>query len=326
MRVAVVGIGAVGGRTVRQLLSVAGVAEILLIDPRPDLNESAKMFGEAARIVTDWAKERPNVVVLADDCGGHAAVAEQALRLGAHVVSVSDAPVDVDGLLRLHEQALRADRSVIVGAGFAPGLTDVLAVHAAASLDRVDEIHVAKLGTGGPACARQHHRALQGWSDDLRDGSWSRSKAGAGRELCWFPDPIGAADCYRAALPDAPLLHRVFPLAQRISARMAATRRDRLTSPLPMLRKPHAEAGPGAVRVELRGRKDSMSEVVILGAMDRPSVAAGAVAALAVGACVSGSVMRSGAGGLGEMVPPLDFLTELARRGVKAARFEGSGP
>ena len=28
---------------------------------------------------------------------------------------------------------------------------------------------------------------------------------GSGRELCWFPDPIGAVDCYRPALPD-PLL------------------------------------------------------------------------------------------------------------------------
>ena len=26
---------------------------------------------------------------------------------------------------------------------------------------------------------------------------------GTGRELCWFPDPIGGRDCYRAALADA---------------------------------------------------------------------------------------------------------------------------
>ena len=47
------------------------------------------------------------------------------------------------------------------GAGFAPGLTCVLAAHGAARFDQVDEIHVAKSGTGGPACARQHHRAAR---------------------------------------------------------------------------------------------------------------------------------------------------------------------
>ena len=324
VRVAVIGVGAVGGRAVRQLLSVSGVSEVLLVDPRDDLAQSAKMFGESTRIVSDWVNERPDVVLLAHASGDHGVVAERALALGAHVVSVSDAPRDVEGLLALQGLAEEKGRSVIVGAGFGPGLTDVLAAHGSELFDRVDEVHLAKIGTGGPECARQHHRALQGWGDDYRDGTWTHSKSGSGRELCWFPDPIGAADCYRADLPDARLLHRVFPTAVRLSTRMAATRRDRLTSPLPMLRKPHAEAGPGAVRVELRGRSNNISEVITFGVMDRPSVAAGAVAALAVGACISGSVVRVGTGGMAEMVRPLEFLAELARRGVKAARFEGA--
>ena len=78
----------------------------------------------------------------------------------------------------------------------------MLARHAAADLDEVDEIHVARLGTGGPACARLHHRALGGAALDWRDGGWLQRQGGSGRELCWFPDPVGAADCYRASLPD----------------------------------------------------------------------------------------------------------------------------
>ncbi len=143
----------------------------------------------------------------------------------------------------------------MVGAGFAPGLTCVLAAHGAARLDRVEEIHVAKSGTGGPACARQHHRAIGRGAIDWRDGGWEQRSGGSGRELCWFPDPIGAQDCYRAALPDALVLVPAFPGIRRVTARVSATRRDRLTARLPMLWPTHPEGGPGAVRVELRGTR-----------------------------------------------------------------------
>ena len=116
---------------------------------------------------------------------------------------------------------------------------------------------------------------------DWRDGGWQRRAAGSGRELCWFPDPIGAEDCYRAELPDALLLVPAFPGVERVTARLAATRRDRFSAHLPMLRKPHPEGLVGAVRVEVRGRRAGRSEVLVLGALDRPAVAAGATAALA---------------------------------------------
>ena len=181
------------------------------------------------------------------------------------MVSTSDAIVDVQALLDLDTEARERGVTVVVGGGFAPGLTCVLAAHAAAGFDEVDEVHVAKVGTGGPACARQHHRALGGMALDWRDGGWVHRPSGSGRELCWFPDPVGAEDCYRAALPDALVLVPAFPGVGRVTARLAATRRDRLTARLPMLRPPHPEGGPGAVRVEVRGRRGGSRDVTVLG-------------------------------------------------------------
>jgi hypothetical protein len=181
---------------------------------------------------------------------------------------------------------------------------------------------VAKVGTGGPACARQHHHALGGMAVDWRDGGWVHRPSGSGRELCWFPDPVGAEDCYRAALPDALLLVPAFPGVQRVTARLAATRRDRLTARLPMLRPPHPEGGPGAVRVEVRGRRGGSRDVTVLGSMDRPAVAAGAVAALAALWAVQGRTIRPGAAGLAELVEPTSFLADLRRRGVRSAVFQ----
>jgi hypothetical protein len=187
----------------------------------------------------------------------------------------------------------------------------------------VDEIHIAKSGTGGPACARQHHRALGRGAIDWRDGSWDARPGGSGRELCWFPDPIGPQDCYRAELPDALLVVPAFPGVRRVTSRVSATRRDRLTARLPMLWPTDPEGGPGAVRVEVRGRSDGRGSVLVYGAMDRPAVAAGAVAAVACRFIVEGSLKRFGSAGLAESVDSLAFLSELARRGVRAAVFEG---
>lgn len=325
--VGVVGCGAVGARVARQLLST-GVETVVLRDQLPDrLAAVVKSLGDAA--IADPGRDIDpldvDLVVLAGPGGAHAEQAAAFLRRGVSVVSISDDIDDARGLLDLDHEARERDRVVAIGAGFAPGLTDLLAAHGAARFDRVDEIHVAKMGTGGPACARQHHRALGRMAIDWRDGGWEQRPGGSGRELCWFPDPIGAEDCYRGALPDAVLLVPAFPGVRRVTARVAATRRDRLTARLPMLWPSHPEGGPGAVRVELRGQRDGATDVLVLGVMDRPAVAAAAVAAVVAQVVLTGSTRRVGAGGCAELVEPLPALVELARRGVRAAVFEGQG-
>lgn len=327
MRAAVVGVGAVGARVARQLVSSADIDEGGLVIVDPDQRRVAAVcasLGPAVRAGSDASLDGADVVVLASP-SGHRRLAEEALSGGAHVVSVADDMESVRGLLDLDAEARERGLSVVVGAGFAPGLACVLARHAAAAFDGVDEVHVAKSGTGGPACARHHHRALATWAVDWREGAWVRRPGGSGRELAWFPDPVGGQDCYRAGLPDALLLVPAFGSGvRRVTARVAATRRDRLTARLPMLRPPHPEGVIGAVRVEVRGRRGSGRDVRVLGAVDRPALAAGAVAGLAAEWAVSGGLARRGAGGLAELVDePVGFLAELARRGVRAAVFEG---
>lgn len=326
MRALVLGAGAVGTRVARQLLTTAGTEEVRLRDPDAARLAAVVESLGAPAIADAAALDAPadvDVVLLAGPAGTHAPAARLALGRGLPVVSTSDAVDDVRGLLALDEEARERGLAVVVGAGFAPGLTCVLARHAARDLDAVDEIHVAKAGTGGPACARHHQTALGERAVDWKDGGWITRPGGSGRELCWFPDPIGGQDCYRAALPDALLLAPAFPGVARVTARVAATRRDRLTARLPMLWPTHPEGGPGAVRVEVRGRRGSGREVVVLGAIDRSAVAAGAVAAVAARWSLDGRVARAGAAGLAELVDSVAFLDELRRRGVRAAVFEG---
>lgn len=324
MRVLVCGAGAVGARAARHLVADAETEKVLIDDSDPRRRAAvATSLGSRAEAVETPDPAAVDLVLLASPAPRHLQVARRAVAAGRHVVSVADSLGAVEDLLDLHAEAHERGVVVAVGAGFGPGLSCVLARHAAGDFDVVDEIHVAHHGTGGPACARQHHAALRGVGLDWRDHAWRRRPPGSGRELCFFPDPISGADCYRAALPDALLLVPAFPGVGRVTARLAATRRDRLTAGLPMLRRPHAEGRIGGLRVEVRGRRGQTRDTVVLGAVDRPAVAAGTVAAVTARWVASGKGLTTGAAGLASLVEPLPFLHELARAGVRAAVFEG---
>ncbi len=329
MRIGVVGLGTTGSHLARQL-SQLELSELQLSDPdevrqKRVVTAVRSIAGNGLSVIAaPVAPQRPpDVVCLASPAGTHSELAASMVRAGSDVVSISDDPEEVMDLLALDAEVQRLGRSVVVGAGFAPGLSCVLARLAADELDTVEVISVYKAGTGGPACARQHHRALKRNGHDWVDGEWILRRAGSGRDLAWFPEPFGAHDCYRAALPDPVLLQRQFDQAQRISARVSATRRDRLTSRLPMLRPPHRDGGPGAIRVEVRGRRDGAVETTILGVMDHPAVAAATMATVVASNLMHGDV-PTGVNGLAQWSNPKELIVDLRRRGVRVASFGGA--
>ena len=254
----------------------------------------------------------------------HADLAGEYLAAGTSVVSVSADISDVRDLLDLDAHAKHHGATLIVGAAMSPGLTALLADYLWRQLHVAEEIHVATHGTAGPACAGQHHNALGETAIGWHDGAWIERPGGSGRELNWFPEPIGARDCYRAALPDPLLLHRIFPSVARISARVSGTRRDRLTARLPMLTPPHAAGDLGAVRVEVRGAAaDGTRVTVIAGASGPTGDLAAAVTAACVEACLMGSV-APGVHVVGQAtLDPPSMLRRAVERGVQLQEFTG---
>jgi len=332
LHVAVVGGGIVGARVARDLLvpgsdGVAGARAVTLVTRRRDrADELRAAFGSSVTVVVGDGADLgdAHVVVVAREARQQIDVVRRALSDDRHVVATGDDPHEVSELLRLDTEALERRRTVLAGVGMSPGLTCLLARHGAGLFDRVDEIHVARDGAAGPSCARQRLRALRGSAQEWRDGSWVRRAGFSGRELCWFPDPIGARDCYRADLAEPVLLEDAFEGVQRVSSRVAASPKDRILAPLPVWIGPPVEGAPGAVRVELRGVRDGRRETVIYGVLDRPGVAAAATAAVLALHVASGA-LEPGSHGAAAIADPLPVLRELARRGVRSAVFEGAG-
>ncbi len=305
--VAVVGRGVVGQRITRRLPTVLDGAQVVDYDPRTNRSFPVGV----------------DVMILAHG-GPHAPLARQVVDRGIPVVSISDNLDDVRALLELDGAAQHAGVPLVVGAGMSPGLSGLLARLLATQMVTCDEIHVAIHGTAGPRCARQHHDALRGRAVGMHDGAWTHPPAGSGRELCWFPEPVGPYDCYRAELASPLLLHDVFAQVGRISARVSANRRDRFTAWLPMLSPPHREGGVGAIRVEVRGADADGARITsILGIAElvgsAAAATAGAFAAAIARSSIAPGVIRAGDARL----DTIGLLHDVSRLGVRLQEFTG---
>ena len=161
-RALVFGAGATGARVARLLGADPRVGSVEVRDTDADrLDAVLASLGPSVS-----AGEGPDVpadldaVVVATTTGTQAGLARRALASGVAVVTTSDDIAETRELLAADSQARTRGVPLVVGAGFMPGFTCLLAGFGAAEFDHLDEVHVAKAGTGGPACARQHHRAL----------------------------------------------------------------------------------------------------------------------------------------------------------------------
>ena len=326
MQALVIGAGAVGTKVAQQLLSSNTVDKIILRDTSPEkLGVASKTLGNRVEVEHfPFSKNMDaDLVIVASPRGTQLEAVKKAVSLRRPTVVVSDGLSETVSILSLEKEAFEFGVPVVVGTGFAPGLSCVLTAYGKTLLEKTEEIHVSKTGTGGPACALVHHRALSRMSFGWREDKWDKRLGGSGRELLWFPEPVGPQDCYHAALSDPILLHNAFPEVSRISAKMAATRKDRFTAFFPMLSPPHDEGGVGAIRVELRGSNNGVQENIVLGVSEHPALAAASVTALTSEYFLKQKINLNHMSTLALIVEPSEFLTELTKRNIAVEIFEG---
>jgi len=322
--IGIFGAGVVGAR-VAESLSIESQTSILVYDSSQIVAQRlARRLSETNSLIKATNRSelnRAKVIVLAGPLP-HTPVAKEFLGKGVSIVSTSDDIADCLNLLSLSDLATENKATLIIGAASSPGMSGLLVRNLSKAFDSIDEVHIALHGTGGPACARQHHRALSGQSIGWHDGEWLRRPAGSGRELCWFPEPVGAYDCYRGELPDPLLIKRAFSELVRVTARVSATRRDRVFARLPMLIPPRAEGGMGGLRVEVRGTKNGERVVDVVGVAERVGQVAGVVSGCVARSISVGEISQPGAFVLGESsLPNGALLSRVMASGVQAHSF-----
>lgn len=321
--VLLVGVGAVGTRAARQLVDTLGVDRLLLADRDTDRAERvADALGERAAAIA-YASGDPipggvDAVACAVATGEDHDIVAAALAQQVAAASCDDDHDAIDALRSLDPNARAGGVTVAAGCGLAPGLTDVLAKHAAGMFDAVDEVRVARTGWAGPAsvaAVRHERRAfVRAW----HDGTW-REEHPHGETLVWFPEPIGAQDC-RMVTGGTALLVDAMDVPRACTLLGEPPKRT-------WLRRRFGDDGEwGAARVDVWGRGEDGHGCVVYGVVERTAVAAGAVLAVTA-AHLAGALEprfdRPGVHGLGSLVDPAPFLAELAQRGVRAAVFEG---
>jgi saccharopine dehydrogenase-like NADP-dependent oxidoreductase len=326
--VLLVGTGDVGVRAARQLVDTPGLDRVLVASrDHGRAAELAGAMGEGAEVLEASRGRLPAIPTEV----AAVAVASAAPEAYRWVRAAVDAGVPVaavvdDGFGELEPAATARGIAVVAGCGLGPGLTEVLARHAADTFDTVDEVHVARVGAAGPACVDAVRTARRETPGEWRDGAW-RTDRSFGPELLWFPEPIGARECQLVRSGIAASVATV-PEVRHATARLGAPptvgrfRRGLGRDP--------KDQGWGAARVEVSGWRDGSAGSVVYGVVDRTAVVAGVVlgvtAAALAGGLDAGVTAPAGVRTLGEVTEPVAFLRELGRRGVKAAAFEGVVP
>ncbi|MEI8335642.1 MAG: hypothetical protein WCG37_02100 [Actinomycetes bacterium] len=325
--VLLVGVGALGARAGRQLGATPGIDRILVADRRADRAEALRKFLGAKAETVEWSARRPlppgvDAVACALPAGDDVPLVIAALESGVPIATSGDNQESIATLLRLNDEALASGVAVLAGCGLAPGLSDVLAAHAATLLDSVDEIHVSRAGVAGPDSEASMRRLHSERPTEVIGGVMSEVRRRSTHELIWFPEPVGDKECELIGA-GVGLLHKSFPSADRITMR-AVEPESRSTG---WFRRNDPGGNWGATRVEVWGRIGIARVPVIYGAVGRTATMGGAVlgvaTALLVGAVPEIGSVQPGVSGLASCVVPEAFLAELERRGVSAAKFEG---
>ena len=188
--VLVVGLGETGVRTgapvARHARCRPGLRRRAVPQSRTRSVAEALHDGAEAWTLSDDAMFPPEIDAIASavPASADATLAQAAVERGIPFASVADHDAAISALLALDEPARARGTTVLAGCGLAPGLADVLVRHAGGVLDSVDEVHVARFGVGGPACASLAAPHATGTEPRVaRASGGSRSSPGRGIDL-----------------------------------------------------------------------------------------------------------------------------------------------
>jgi saccharopine dehydrogenase-like NADP-dependent oxidoreductase len=278
------------------------------------------------------------------------AVARAAIGAGVPLVDVSDDWAATLDMLALHDDAVAAGTTIILGLGASPGVTNVLARHGANRLDRVDEVRTAWVmrgsDLGGPALCAHLLYSLPGRAFVFEDGEMREVRAFEdGREVIDFPvlgpvevthighpepftlgryiEGVRYADDKAAFLP-AQTSQMIVELARVARSGTPARMNGEFVDPMELAAASLHAWGQqladvpttGAIRAEVRGELDGRPARIIYSAAGRISIGTGVPAAIGAQLLAIGLVKKAGVWPPEACLEPEWFLSAVDARKV----------
>lgn len=263
-----------------------------------------------------------------------------ALRAGVHYLDLGGLFHYTRQQLKLHHAFARKKRLAILGMGCAPGLSNLLAVHAADGMERIDSIEIK---VGGRSLARKklprnvvevpyaigtirEELTLKPWI--FSAGRYRAMPPRTGRETFRFPKPVGAQTVFHTLHSEVATLPASFgardvsfkigfeePL---IRALLRPSRKTRFAMPA---RVKDVEITCAIVRGWRNGKRVRVMAYAVVRA--RRGVSAGAIDTAIPPAIVAPMTAKIGKFGVlppEEAVPVKEFLKRIRRRGIQVHR------
>lgn len=226
-----------------------------------------------------------------------APIVATAIETGVNYVSICDDHDATEVVLKLDAKAKKNGITVVSGAGWTPGLTNMMAKKGVSLLDRADQVHVSWAGSSadaeGLAVILHTLHILTGDVPTFKKGEFSQVRAGSDPMMVRFPDPIGTVKVRHVGHPEPitiprfihgleevtlrgglteKLLNRLSVLMTRIGVTRTPAGKSRLAKLmipfLPLLESfgapPDALSG---AHVEVKGVKDNRNAAVELSAV-----------------------------------------------------------
>ncbi len=228
------GAGDMGSRVVREL-SVESDVDITIADFRSDRalalasklgsSTNAQFVDATSRESLREALTDADVVV---NCVGPFykfafPIASAAIAEGVNYVDICDDDDATMELLTLDRTAMRAGVTAVIGMGWTPGISNLLAMRGAAQLDRVTDIDLTWVGSTadseGIAVIAHVIHAVNRPCPVYLQGEWKKVPALSHVKRVEFPAPIGSVSAYVAGHPEAVTLPRFFPNVQNVVSR-----------------------------------------------------------------------------------------------------------
>ncbi len=273
-----------------------------------------------------------------------------AITAGVGYVDICDDHDATERALSYSDMAHANKVTALIGMGWTPGITNVLARYGAGKLDKVESINIYWVGSiadsEGLAVIKHVFHVIQGTAPSYEDFQWIDVNALSGNEDVRFPDPIGVQNAYYVGHPEPLTIPRYIKEVKNVTLKGVLLPKDinKLgkffvdTEAIATEKKLHAVAEfltgdlvvlsnifgskdkplpVSGLRVDVHGTKNGKRKTYSWGAIDSMSRLTGIPASIGAQIMAKGMIKQTGVIPPEACIPPEQFIEELKKRDIE---------